>query len=287
MAVSQCFLPPFNLQIIPSQTGIAFAGADMTICEATEIPLLQATPPTIGTGQWTALDGATVVQPASAHSTVLGLLPGENRFVWTLTNGICPGVGSDTAVVFLDKIEAVDDAFSLPLNDTLRNINLLENDFTENAPDFEFMVLAKPTKGQLLEIGEGQVTYIPYPNAFGEDVFSYRICSMACPDVRDEATVRISLDGSVAASDCFRPNLITPDGDGLDDVFVIPCAAGWPGSRLLVFNRWGSTVFESGDYQNDWGGTYDGKPLPSATYFYQLRLNDGRGRILQGYVVVN
>jgi gliding motility-associated-like protein len=110
---------------------------------------------------------------------------------------------------------------------------------------------------------------------------------MTCPDVCDEAVVRISLDGSVAAEDCFRPNLITPDGDGLDDVFVIPCAAGWPGSSLLVFNRWGATVFESKDYQNDWAGTYNGQPLPPGTYFYQLRLNDGNGTVLQGYVAIN
>ncbi len=277
---------PLNLQIVAAQTGIAFAGDDQTICEANEIATLHAIPPTVGTGHWTPLDGATVVQPASAHTTVLGLLPGKNHFVWTLTNGICPGVGSDTAVVFLENVKAVEDFFLLPLNDGLLNINLLENDFTQNLPEFEFQILARPTKGQLLENGDGQVTYIPYPNAFGEDAFRYRICSMTCPDVCDDTAVRISLDGSVAASDCFRPNLITPDGDGLDDVFVIPCAAGWPGSSILVFNRWGATVFEANDYQNDWGGTYNGQPLPPGTYFYQLRLNDGKGTVLQGYVAV-
>jgi len=286
---------PFNLQVIPAQFGMAFAGDDQTICEANKTATLHATPPTIGSGHWTALDGATVVQPAAANSTVLGLTPGENRFVWTLANGNCPGVGSDTAVVFLENVKAVEDFYSLPLNDTLLNINLLENDFTQNLPEWEFTILAKPNKGQLLEDtgaspggqAQGVVTYIPYPNAFGEDGFRYRLCSMTCPDVCDEATVRISLDGSVAASDCFRPNLITPsDGDGQDDVFVIPCAAGWPGSSILVFNRWGATVFESSDYQNDWGGTYNGQPLPPGTYFYQLRLNDGKGTVLQGFVAV-
>jgi gliding motility-associated-like protein len=277
---------PLNLLVVPAQTGTAFAGGDQTVCEANEIATLHATPPTVGAGHWTPLDGATVVQPASAHSTVLGLLPGENRFVWTLTNGICPGVGSDTAVVFMENVKVMDDFYPLELNDSLLNINLLENDFTLNLPEFEFQVLAKPTKGQLLEAGDGVVTYIPYPNAFGEDAFRYRLCSMTCPDVCDEATVRISLDGSVAAEDCFRPNLITPDGDGLDDEFVIPCAAGWPGSSIVVFNRWGATVFESDDYKNDWAGTYMGQPLPPGTYFYQLRLADGKGTVLQGFVAV-
>ncbi|MBI1224690.1 MAG: T9SS type B sorting domain-containing protein [Bacteroidetes bacterium] len=277
---------PFSLQVVPAQTGTAFAGDDQTICEATELTYLQATPPVVGEGHWTALDGATVVQPAAAATTVQGLLPGENRFVWTLTNGTCPGVGSDTTVVFLENGKAMADFFTLPVNDSLVNINLLENDFIQNLPDFEFTILTKPTKGQLLEDGTGRITYIPYPNAFGEDGFRYRICSMTCSEICDEAYVRISLDGSVAANDCFRPNLITPDGDGLDDVFVIPCAAGWPGSSILIFNRWGSTVFESSDYQNDWGGTYEGQLLPHGTYFYQLRLNDGKGTMLQGFVEV-
>ncbi len=277
---------PFNLQVVPAQTGAAFAGDDQTICAANEIPMLHATPPTVGAGQWTALDGATVVQPASAHSTVLGLLPGENRFVWTLTNGICPGVGSDTAVVFLENVKAVEDFYSLPLNANLLNINLLKNDFVQNLPEWDFTLLTTPTKGQLADEGQGMVSYTPYPNAFGEDGFRYRLCSMTCPDVCDETTVRINLDGSVAAEDCFRPNLITPDGNGLDDEFVIPCAAGWPGSSILIFNRWGATVYESNDYQNDWAGTYKGQPLPPGTYFYQLRLADGKGTVLQGFVAV-
>lgn len=277
---------PFNLQVIPSQTGTAFAGDDQTVCEANQIATLQAQPPAVGEGHWTPLDGATVVQPAVAYTKVLGLVPGENRFVWTLTNGLCPGVGSDTTVVYLENLKAMDDFYSLPLNDSLLNINLLENDFIQNVPELDFTVLARPTKGQLFEDLNGRVTYVPYPNAFGEDGFRYRICSMACPDACDEATVRISLDGSVAAADCFRPNLITPDGDGQDDVFVIPCAAGWPGSSILIFNRWGSTIFESDDYQNDWGGTYQGQSLPPGTYFYQLRLKDGKGTVLQGFVAV-
>ncbi|MBK8565550.1 MAG: gliding motility-associated C-terminal domain-containing protein [Saprospiraceae bacterium] len=278
---------PINLQVFPAQTGTAFAGDDQTVCEANETPMLHATPPTVGAGHWVPLDGATVVQPASAHSTVLGLQPGENRFVWNLTNGFCPGVGSDTAVVFLENVKAVEDFYSMPLNDSLLNINLLENDFIQNMLEWDFRVLTTPTKGRLVDGADGTVSYAPYPNAFGEDGFRYRLCSLTCPDVCDEAVVRISLDGSVAAEDCFRPNLITPDGDGMDDVFVIPCAAGWPGSSLLIFNRWGATVFETKDYQNDWGGTYNGQPLPPGTYFYQLRLADGKWTVLQGFVAIN
>lgn len=275
----------FQLQVVPAQTDLAFAGPDQVVCGASELPKLEAVQPLIGTGRWTSLDGATVVQPSLANSVVTGLLPGLNRFAWTLSNGHCANGGSDTVVVRFEQMQAVADAFSLPLNDTLA-VNLLDNDSIGTVEALDFFILKKPSKGSLLEDGSGNVVYTPYPNAFGEDDFRYRICSMACPESCDDAVVRIRFDGTVAARDCFIPNLITPDGDGLDDTFIVPCASGWPGSRLVVFNRWGSMVFESDDYQNDWDGTYKNAGLTPGTYFYQLTLNDGLRTMLQGYVVV-
>jgi gliding motility-associated-like protein len=39
---------------------------------------------------------------------------------------------------------------------------------------------------------------------------------------------------------------------------------------VKVFNRYGSSVFEAENYQNNWEGTYKGKPLPDATYYYVI-----------------
>jgi gliding motility-associated-like protein len=64
------------------------------------------------------------------------------------------------------------------------------------------------------------------------------------------------------------PNVITPNGDGINDVLVLPEA----GSRLRVVNRWGKTVYESTDYRNDWGGD----SLPSGVYFFHVVTPSGR-----------
>ena len=280
------FSEKFHLEIVPMQTGLAFAGEDRVVCDKNEIQVLQATPPAVGSGYWTALDGATVVQPNSPISPVLNLGAGGNRFLWTLTNGICPGAGVDTTMIFVEEVEVADDEFAVPAGGNLLDVNLLANDLTQNFLAWEFFISKKPSQGKLLDDGTGLVTFEPYPNAFGVDSFTYKICSMSCPDVCGTALVRLTLGGSAAAADCFIPNLVTPNGDGENDMFVIPCAVGWPGSSLVVFNRWGSKVFESKNYENDWDGAHDGQPLPAGTYFYRLTLNDGQGSVRQGYVVV-
>ena len=276
----------FGLTVIPPQSGVAFAGQDQVICSGSEKPLLQAAQPVNGNGFWTSLDGAIVMQPGQPATFAADLRTGRNRFVWTLTNGVCPGAGADTVTIFVENIEARPDILPVPDNGNLLNINLLENDVLENALDREFFILKKPVKGTLEDDGSGNISYTAYPHSFGMDEFTYMLCSMNCPDVCDTALVRLELAGTANPAQCFVPNLISPNGDGESDTFVIPCAASFPGSSLIVFNRWGSKIFETGNYQNDWDGSYEGQPLPTGTYFYQLTLNDSSKTALSGYVTV-
>jgi gliding motility-associated-like protein len=72
----------------------------------------------------------------------------------------------------------------------------------------------------------------------------------------------------------FDPvNIITPNGDNKNDQLVFVGLETYPNNQLKVFNRWGNIVYESLSYQNDWGGTYQGKPLPAGNYYYILTVN--------------
>lgn len=67
--------------------------------------------------------------------------------------------------------------------------------------------------------------------------------------------------------------LITPNGDGKNDTWILEGLYLYPDHSVKVFNRWGVVVFQAAPYLNDWNGTWnaeggDGSPLPSATYYY-------------------
>ena len=70
-------------------------------------------------------------------------------------------------------------------------------------------------------------------------------------------------------SDCVKPmQAFTPNGDGFNDKWFVTNGNCVTKVTARVYNRWGSKVFESNDYKNDWDGTYNGKPLPDGTYYF-------------------
>lgn len=72
----------------------------------------------------------------------------------------------------------------------------------------------------------------------------------------------------------FAPiNVITPNGDGKNDLLVFKGLEVYPKNTLKIFNRWGNIVYETIGYQNDWGGTFKDERLPAGNYYYVLRVN--------------
>ncbi len=68
---------------------------------------------------------------------------------------------------------------------------------------------------------------------------------------------------------CKVPNVITMNGDGVNDEFIIRNIEDYDRVHVQIFNRWGNLVFESTDYQNDWKGEdVSGKPLEAGVYSY-------------------
>ena len=85
----------------------------------------------------------------------------------------------------------------------------------------------------------------------------------------------------ISEVDLFIPNVFTPNGDNINDYFVIakkndggsssgseyiPISLEYIRVELVVVDRWGRKVFSSENYKNNW----DGGNLPESTYYYRL-----------------
>jgi gliding motility-associated-like protein len=74
--------------------------------------------------------------------------------------------------------------------------------------------------------------------------------------------------------DLKAPNVFSPNGDGINDLWVIPGIEGYPDCVLSVFDRNGRRVLEQRGYTNTWNGTYNGQPVPEGTYYFVLGCPD-------------
>lgn len=77
------------------------------------------------------------------------------------------------------------------------------------------------------------------------------------------------------------PSVVTPNGDGVNDIFVIGNlieGMGYPNNSLYIYNRWGSEVYHReniSSYEDFW----DPSDVPAGTYFYRFTARGYNGNI--------
>lgn len=81
------------------------------------------------------------------------------------------------------------------------------------------------------------------------------------------------------------PNVFTPNNDGINDTWKIDGLEIYPNSEITVFDSFGVKVLNTktnGSFE--WNGTFDQRKLPTGTYWYVLKISDGR--LFQGYLLI-
>jgi gliding motility-associated-like protein len=83
----------------------------------------------------------------------------------------------------------------------------------------------------------------------------------------------------------FIHNIITPDGNGINDKWKITNIETFESATVFIYDRWGKEVIKIQNYQNDWEGVDGTDQLPDGTYYYVVTFNDN-DRAYKGAVTV-
>jgi gliding motility-associated-like protein len=84
------------------------------------------------------------------------------------------------------------------------------------------------------------------------------------------------------SDDIVKVNVITPNGDGVNDYLVFPNLQKFPNNRLHIFNRWGVELVSLKPYRNLW----DAHNIPDGTYFYVLELDENVPAIKGSFTII-
>jgi gliding motility-associated-like protein len=120
-----------------------------------------------------------------------------------------------------------------------------------------------------------------HPTVNPTDMISYTLSAtsdLGCGIAQDDVTIKVykKID---------PPNSFTPNGDGINDTWIIQGLDTYPNSEVKVFSRSGSIVFYSMGNDKIWDGKYNGKPLPIGAYYYLIDLKVGQP-IISGSILI-
>jgi len=79
-------------------------------------------------------------------------------------------------------------------------------------------------------------------------------------------------------------NILSPNGDGVNDTWIVKNIEQYPNNKVTVYDKKGTIVFSKKGYTNDWSGTFRGATLNEDTYYYLVDL--GNGSVIKGFMTV-
>ncbi len=255
-------LIPITITVTPAP--LANAGADETICEGSSVNL-------------TASGGTDYLWNTGETTASITVGPANDSIYSVLVTDIGTGCSARDSllvtVVNLADITADDDAATVDVG-VATTINIMANDV--NGDPATLTTLNGPNYGTAVYSGSDMI-YTSNSDFVGYDTVIYTVCHPSCANICDTAMVRIFVTSGLEAQ---APTGFSPNGDGINDAFVVLGLENYPEAELQVFNRWGEMVYQSANYANDWMGesngprTLAGDQVPDGTYFFILKLGD-------------
>ncbi len=205
---------------------------------------------------------------------------GEGELVIISSTENCTDYASDTLKI-QSGIEIFAEADTFDIEESgIIELDILENDLYSE----EVAITITSISNGINAIVNNGIIELEIPEIMiGQFLIEYELCYINCPNICSSNAVTLNIGD---ADNCIAYNMMTPNGDGQNDFFQIPCIDAMNGvpSILTIFNSWGDLIYSNTDYQNDWDGTRDGKVLPVGAYFYVLELG-GQNKI-HGFIII-
>ena len=209
-------------------------------------------------GQLQTLSGVytdVIPTPSGCDSTVITTLTVLQALTATNEQSICPGtsvqVGTSTYSsqgVYTDVLQSVDGCDSL-------------------VTTVVFM-LPYPTSTLQATVCEGGTYFFGGLELTEAGVYQDTVYTPGSCD-----TIK-TLILTVENCEFIISNVLTPNGDGQNDTWKVSDPTVIAGCTVKIYNRWGQPVYETTDYNNEWGGTKNDEDLPDGVYFYSIKCDN-------------
>jgi gliding motility-associated-like protein len=215
---------------------------------------------------------------------------GTTTVTWQITdNGGNTSTANQTVTVVdieIPYVNVVDATLSLGLNG---EVELTFEDIDINSSDncgIDTVIFSK-SLFTCPDLGVNPVFVTLIDNSGNSTIESVNITIRGSGIDEDFDGIDDACDSSIDTLAIVIPSGYSPNGDGFNDFFEILGIDSYIVKDLKVYDRYGLLVFEDANYNNTWNGNYlnTNTPLPDATYYYVLLLDNNRVEV--GYVYIN
>lgn len=269
----RCAATSSSMQIRINPAPIVNAGTDGAVCANDSLINLQGWVGNAGSARWQS-SGSGLFRKADADPlhyvytpSAADIQKGKLNFYLTSTdNGSCLPVKDTVAYTIrpAPHVNAGEDLLLFEKESFVLRPEITGNDLTYLwSPD---LYLSSNTVRN------------PLLTATNNQTYTIRVTGAGSCVAEDQVFVRVLKQITI-------PNIFSPNGDGIYDLWNIPQLANYPGSIVEVYTRTGQKIFSSVGYDKPWDGTYNDKPVPVATYYYIVRPNF-RNLLFSGSVTV-
>jgi len=270
-----------NVNSIPNIKAMAMEN-NIRTCPGESIRLVSISGPPLVNVKWTSQDPEVTISDRNSISPLVsGLKDGNNIVYLEYSIDGCTDFSRDTIKIYKEFAPITTaDNYRLAYGEK-GLLNILVND---NVPQENVLSLVSTPQYGSAVINGNIVEYTPDLRYLRPVEIQYKVCADFCSELCSTATIKIEFDDNVV---CKAPTIFTPNNDGINDNFIIPCldSGRFPSNKLFIFNEWGSEVFSSSPYKNDWDGTFGGGSLPVGTYFYIMDTGDGQ-KPVNGFLIL-